>query len=221
MPYGTLCGGKPQYFIVMERMGCAILWAMTTEEGGLAHRGMIEPGEYGLAPPFQKAGDTWPVSLNKINLTANHRTVVESAETLGVSLYRLGVLLGLKSTNQVYHWKNGTKRMSAPYALRLIKLLNMGAVNVPVAAIHRIDWDAGVITWSKGYESIPTGGGWDVRRGVSGDRYGIPNGGGGPGQEAGNAVHPEREADILLHEADPVGTVPRSVKFRITDRHPQ
>ena len=86
-------------------------------------------------------------------------------EYLGVTPYRIGILVDAPSHSYVYHWISGAKTPSSLYLSRLCWLMVMKAhKGMDVARIEAIDWKSGAILWHEftrrdAIDSIPVASG--------------------------------------------------------------
>ncbi len=75
----------------------------------------------------------------------------ETAETCGISLYQLGILIGLNWPHVVYQWTNCQKRPSPLYQSRMHYLTILECKHKGVVFLMKeIDWEEGKITWKEG-----------------------------------------------------------------------
>lgn len=69
-------------------------------------------------------------------------------ELLHIKPYRLGILLGMDGPHNVYRWFNGDVRPSQKYCIRIMRLMQMAALDgVKFHLVERIEWPAGKIIW--------------------------------------------------------------------------
>ena len=70
---------------------------------------------------------------------------------LGVSPYRLGILLGMAHPGNTYAWFQGRSRPSQNYCVRIIKLISLVAFEgLRLPFIESINWDTGEIKLKAG-----------------------------------------------------------------------
>ena len=109
----------------------------------------------GHKPPVRvfpvKAGGTGPRSAQWADTGACVEVLAESRRRFGVSLYRLGVLLGLSHRiSTIYEWMAGDRRPGSKYMIRLVVLYGLFIDGVDVSSIRTIDWAEGIIKYFDG-----------------------------------------------------------------------
>ncbi len=176
--------------------------------------GVIVKGEW----QFEQSNNRHFKHSSYLTYAAVHRLIMESTMVVGVTKFRLAVLLGVEKPSMVYEWLNGSKKMSAGYAYRLAKLLLMKASGVQTALIEDINWDTGDIRWRTGKDggksNFPQSE-WDVLQGERGAAGGISELN-SIGEESGEASYTRRRPDIYVGTNTPTREFPRTFKNPIT-----
>ena len=63
----------------------------------------------------------------------------------GVSLYRLGFLLGTSQVGKIYQWMSCESKPSSKYLLRLVRLHQLQLAGLDLGVVRAINWDSGVV----------------------------------------------------------------------------
>ena len=107
---------------------------------------MIPSNVYGNPPPAKGSNylrySNFGASLDALQAVKYH---------LGVSPYRLGILLGMAHPANTYSWFQGRSRPSQNYCVRIIKLISLAAFEgLRLPFIESINWDTGEIEFKGG-----------------------------------------------------------------------
>jgi hypothetical protein len=99
-------------------------------------------------------------------------------EILHITPYRLAGLINMESACNIYRWLNGEVRPSQRYCIRMMRLMQMSALDgVKFALVDHVEWPEGKIIWKmdkqndKNPRGVPAG-----KREISkgSGSYGIP-----------------------------------------------
>ena len=107
---------------------------------------MIPSNVYENPPPAK--GNNY---LRYSNFSASLDALQAVKYHLGVSPYRLGILLGMKHPGNTYTWFQGRSRPSQAYCVKIIKLITLAAFEgLRLPFVESIDWDTGEIVLKGG-----------------------------------------------------------------------
>ena len=134
---------------------------------------LLPANTYG-AQPQATPGSTF---LRYSTFSASLNVLEDLKEYMGVTPYRLGVLLGMEHPHMPYEWFRGRKRPSQDNCIKMMKLLvmvNYQGLRLPF--VDSINWATGEIRYKgrgddKGNSRVPTSQ-REIPKGNSG--YGVP-----------------------------------------------